>query len=378
MEPPNRFEVGAAPDFPSDAGAEVAFAFPNRLGALLAAGAGAAFEASALLESCVAVEVEPPMAPKSGLEWDCVWVFPNREGADGVDEAWPVLSAGLAPNSPPDGLFWSSAGFAPKRLVVGWLWLSAGFAPKSPPEDCVLFVPDPKRLVVPDAGWAPKRDGAPFCEGGGPAGVVEKLSGDGLFWVGVDAPEGAAFPKSPPLDGCWLEPPPKRFDIGACDGVVGLLPAAEHAGGARLFSSGFLPNVKPEFPEEPPPPPPNRLLVPPVLAPPKLNAPPPEVPAFPKSDGLFSPPDVAVLPKRLLPEDAGVLPVLCPKRLEPVLDGAEPKSEGAELPLEAAGPPKVNFGGSGMAGELCLCNATPAIFRSTCALLLHQSLAPGD
>lgn len=216
--------------------------------------------------------------------------LPNSDGAAGVAEG-----AGV----------WLSADFGvdcPKRLVVGAL---------------LSLLPPPKRVAagceVPNggAGFAPPNRGAD-CEGGGPAGVVEKLKGDGfLFWAGVKAPK---FPNM--LAGVLVA-------AGVCAGEEG---AAEVSGGAKpLFSSGFFPKLKPLVPVELAPPPPKRLLVP-ELAPPKLKPPvlgvdaPPAPPPPPPPNNpppvvlllLLSPPEVDVrLPKRPPPEDdAGVLPVL--------------------------------------------------------------------
>lgn len=191
--------------------------------------------------------------------------------------------------------------------------------------------------------------------GGGPAGVVEKFRVEGLVAAGVVAAcDVALLPKNPVMP-------------GASVGVAGTAAAWEEAeGGCRLLSDAFWPKLKPLVLGAGAPP--NRLLVVVLFAPPKLKPapppppPPPDAEAPPKS-GLFSVPVDAVLPNRLGAGAEGVLPVLWPKRLGVGLEllddeAAAPKMEGDEVPVEEAGPPKVNLGGSGMT---CPCRVLCAL-----------------
>lgn len=171
------------------------------------------------------------------------------------------------------------------------------------------------------------------------------MSCDGLFAAGVAVPlvgcEELSLFKLPNrlVPDCAVEvagaPNIEGAEVaeGVCTGVV------------DVFSAG-LPKLKPAPPAGFAPPPPNRP--PPPLsagfAPPKLK---PELPSVvlpppPKSD-FCSPPDDAVLPKRLGAEDLGASPVLCPN--SGFAAPAEPKRPLEEVPDEA-GPPKVNLGGS--------------------------------
>ena len=188
--------------------------------------------------------------------------------------------------------------------------------------------------------------------------MVEKVIGAALFAAGVVAPLAFCdvwllprFEKRPPLWAGWFEPDPKTLDMAGAGVDVG-------AGDCEdALSVGLAPKPKLVLPVVPEPPPPNKPEPPPNEPgcavddelPPKLKPlPPPPGVELPNSDGLlFSVPDVAGLPKRLVPVEAGVFPVLWPKRLLPVLleGGAAPKSEGVEAPVDA-GAPNVNFGGS--------------------------------
>lgn len=148
--------------------------------------------------------------------------------------------------------------------------------------------------------------------------------------------------KSPPPEADWpkaLPPPPPNDD------------GAEVVGADEGFSAALAPKLNPLPEGVVLLPPPNRLDPPPdvagVAAPPKLNPEPELAPAL----------DVAAPPNRLVlvPEVAGVLPVLWPKRLWPVLfEGAAPKRDGDDVPLEDAGPPNVNLGGSGISVFGCV------------------------
>lgn len=130
---------------------------------------------------------------------------PKRE-ADGA-----AGSAGFAPKRPVAGLI-DSAGFAPNRAdpsaagVADEEAFSAGFDPNiAPVEGAGAGAAPPKRglfAVVP-APAPPNKPGVPVagCEGGGPAGVVENDSGDGLLVLGVVDPLFNAPPNRPPLEG---------------------------------------------------------------------------------------------------------------------------------------------------------------------------------
>lgn len=357
------------------------------------------FVAGAFEEGCAAKE--PPVgaaAPELGVEAPSVGLAPNKppDGGgigladDGVDE----VSAGLAPNRPPEGVGFdeASTGFAPNRPPegAGAEEVSAGLAPNIAPDGgavdalSVGFAPNrpPEGGAVDEAsaGLAPKRppeggalgaaeaknEGAAGFEaaappnmlvapeaGGGPEGVVEKDSGDGLAAAGVVAPLGAAefmAPKKPPEAGAAAAVP-KGLGVAVAAGVVGPEGGAKPAG---LAPPKLNPDVADEvvlvvvlFPA-----PPNRPPPPPGAAPPKLKPPPDGAAAAappPNSEvaGLLSPAGdgAGFAPKRLVPvEGGGAVPVLDPKRLdEGVLEvgAAVPKSEGAAAPVEA-GLPKEN------------------------------------
>lgn len=183
-------------------------------------------------------------------------------------------------------------------------------------------------MLSPD-GFAPPNK-LPPAVGGGPAGVVEKLSEAALLAAGVVVPP---LPNRPPEAGCAVAFIPPKKDtvvaVGVCAGVVELSP-------------GLLklkPGVLAVFPN--PPPLADSLFWPklnPVLPPELLLLP-------PKRDGLDSPEEDA-LPNREGLDVPGAFPVLCPKS-DGLDASAEPNNEPEDAPLADA-PPKLNFGGSGI------------------------------
>lgn len=154
------------------------------------------------------------MAPKSpvggAVDGPSAGFGPKREPEGGG------VAAGFGPKRPVAGLE-DSAGFAPNRPdppAAGVAdeddgGFSAGFDENIPPVDEAGAAP-PKRglgagvpVPVPVPAPAPNKPDEPVagCEGGGPAGVVENDSGDGLLVEGVVDPLFNAPPNIPPLEG---------------------------------------------------------------------------------------------------------------------------------------------------------------------------------
>lgn len=303
----------------------------------------------------------------------------KRELVAGVDEAPSAGLAPVLPNRPVDGAEDVAAGFGLKSEPVegaAAVLVSFVFAPNNPVVGAAGAV-FPKRDFGAPAGWAAPPNTPEGCVGGGPAGVVEKERGDGLFAAGVVVPV-PRLPKFMP-------------ETGPAPGVVGLFSASfplsllvllpkekpDDEPGLDMFAApppnrpppvagaGFEDVAAAPPPNKPPPaadagveddaPPPKRP--PPVaaagvedVAPPKLK-PDPDVAGAPPKRGLFSVPEAGFWPNREGAGDAGEFPVLEPNRPPVGAAPAEPNREPDEAP-EAGAPPKVNFGGSGMAIEM--------------------------